>query len=73
MIWPFKRRNRKQIAKIEISGAIVGSTRKHVLKALETVKERQFPALLLRIDSPGGTVGDSQEIFQALKQLQEKV
>jgi protease IV len=29
--------------------------------------------LLLRIDSPGGTVADSHEIYCALKQLQEKV
>ena len=31
-----------------------------------------FPALLLRIDSPGGTVGDSQEIHAALLRLREK-
>ncbi|MGB3612830.1 MAG: signal peptide peptidase SppA [Elainellaceae cyanobacterium] len=73
MIWPFKPRFRKQVARIEINGAIAGSTRKRVLEALEQVKERKFPALLLRIDSPGGTVGDSQEIYEALKRLQEKV
>lgn len=73
MIWPFKRPFRKQIARIEISGAIAGATRKRVLDALKTVEERKFPALLLRIDSPGGTVGDSQEIYNALKRLQEKV
>jgi protease-4 len=73
MVWPFKPRFRKQIARIEVSGVIAGSTRKHVLEALETVKERKFPALLLRIDSPGGTVGDSQEIYEALKRLGEKI
>jgi protease-4 len=73
MIWPFKRKTTKQIARIEITGAIGTDTRKRFLKALETVKERQFPALLLRIDSPGGTVGDSQEIYEALKRLREKV
>ncbi len=72
MIWFLKPRSRKQIARIEISGAIAGSTRKRVLEALKTVEERKFPALLLRIDSPGGTVGDSQEIYYALKRLQEK-
>ncbi len=72
MIWPFKPRFRKQIARIEITGAIAGSTRKRVLEALKSVEERKFPALLLRIDSPGGTVGDSQEIYTALKRLQEK-
>jgi protease-4 len=73
MIWPFKPRYRKQIARIEISGAIAGATRKRVLEALEEVKDKKFPALLLRIDSPGGTVGDSQEIYNALKKLQETV
>ena len=73
MVWPFKPRFRKQIARIEINGAIAGATRKRVLEALETVEERKFPALLLRIDSPGGTVGDSQEIYTALRRLQEKI
>ncbi len=73
MIWPFKPRYRKQIARIEVTGAIAGDTRKRVLEALKTVEERKFPALLLRIDSPGGTVGDSQEIYSALKRLGEKV
>ncbi len=72
MIWPF-RRFQKQIARIEITGAIGSSTRKRVLEALKTVEERKFPALLLRIDSPGGTVGDSQEIYSALMRLREKV
>lgn len=73
MIRLFKPRSRKQIARIEIDGAIAGATRKRVLEALKSVEERKFPALLLRIDSPGGTVGDSQEIYSALRKLQEKV
>jgi protease IV len=73
MVWPFTPRFRKQIARIEIKGAIAGATRKRVLEALKTVEERKFPALLLRIDSPGGTVGDSHEIYSALTRLQKKV
>ncbi|MEH1873129.1 signal peptide peptidase SppA [Nostoc sp.] len=73
MIWPFKPKFRKQIARIEITGAIAGATRKRVLEALKTIEEKKFPALLLRIDSPGGTVGDSQEIYSALKRLREKI
>jgi protease-4 len=73
MIWPFKPKTSKQIARIEITGVISSEARKQVLKALEEVKEKKFPALLLRIDSPGGTVGDSQEIYEALKRLQKKV
>ena len=59
MIWPFNK-FRKQIDRIEVNGAIAGATLKRVLEALKTVEEKRFPALLLRIDSPGGTVGDSQ-------------
>lgn len=72
MIWFIKPKKRKQIARIEVKGAIAQGTRKRVLEALKQVEELQFPGLLLRIDSPGGTVGDSHEIYCALKQLQEK-
>ena len=34
--------------------------------------QRECPALLLRIDSPGGTVGDSQEIHAAIGRLRAK-
>jgi protease IV len=72
MVWPFKPRSRRSIARIEVSGAIVSATRQRVLKAIKLVEAKKFPALLLRIDSPGGTVGDSQEIYDALKRLQSK-
>ena len=73
MIWPFKPSTRKQIARIEINGAIASATRERVLDALDEIEEKKYPALLLRIDSPGGTVGDSQEIYSALKRLSEKI
>ena len=72
MIWPLRRKSRKRMARIIIEGAISGSTRKRVLKALKQVEEREFPALLIRIDSPGGTVGDSQEIHAGIIRLREK-
>lgn len=73
MIRFLKSKFRKKIARIEITGAIAGSTRKRVLEAIKTIEERKYPVLLLRIDSPGGTVGDSQEIYDALNRLREKV
>ena len=42
------------------------------LKALKQIEDREFPALIVRIDSPGGTVGDSQEIYSAIKRLKDK-
>jgi protease IV len=73
MIWPFKRNLKKTIARIEITGAIASQARTRILEALEFVQENRFPALVLRIDSPGGTVGDSQEIYAALKRAKQKV
>jgi protease IV len=73
MIWPLPPRSRKSIARLEVTGVIAAATRKRVLEALKEIEERRFPALLLRIDSPGGTVGDSQEIYTALRRLREKL
>jgi len=73
MIWPFKGGARKQIARLEVKGAIAGATRNHVLEALKKIEEKGYPVLLLRIDSPGGTVVDSHEIYSALIRLREKV
>jgi protease IV len=73
MIWPFKPKPSKQIARVEVKGAIGPGTRNRLLAVLKQVEEKKFPALLLRIDSPGGTVTDSHEIYHALKRLQEKV
>ncbi len=72
MPWPWRRKSRKRMARIVLEGAISGASRKLALKAIKQVEEREFPALLLRIDSPGGTVGDSQEIHSALTRLREK-
>ena len=72
MIWPFKRKSKKRVARIVIEEPITSSTRVTALKALKQVEEREFPALILRIDSPGGTVGDSQEIYSAINRLKSK-
>ncbi|TCD56249.1 signal peptide peptidase SppA [Synechococcus sp. BS55D] len=72
MVWPWRRKSRRRMARIAIEGPIAATTRRRVLKALREVEKREFPALLLRIDSPGGTVGDSQEIHAALLRLREK-
>ena len=72
MVWPWRRKSRRKLARIAIEGAIASSTRERVVKALREVERREFPALLLRIDSPGGTVGDSQEIHAAIQRLRQK-
>jgi protease-4 len=72
MPWPWRRKTRRTLARIAIEGPIGAGTRTRVLKAIRQVEERECPALLLRIDSPGGTVGDSQEILEALLRLRKK-
>ena len=72
MIWPFRRKSKKRMARIVIEEPITSSTRIATLKALKQVEDREFPALILRIDSPGGTVGDSQEIFSAINRIKSK-
>jgi protease IV len=72
MAWPWRRKSRRKLARIAIEGPIAGPTRTRVLKALRDVEQRECPALLLRIDSPGGTVGDSQEIHAAIRRLREQ-
>ena len=72
MPWPWRRKTRRTLARIAIEGPIAGGTRTRVLKALDQVSRRECPALLLRLDTPGGTVGDSQEIHAALLRLREK-
>jgi protease-4 len=72
MAWPWRRKSRRKLARLAIEGPIASGTRTRVLKALREVEQREFPALLLRIDSPGGTVGDSQEIHAAIGRLRAK-
>jgi protease-4 len=72
MPWPWRRKTRRTLARIAIEGPIASGTRLRVLKAIRQVEERECPALLLRVDSPGGTVGDSQEILEALRRLRQK-
>jgi protease-4 len=45
---------------------------KKLIKALKEIEEREFKALVLRINSPGGSVGASQEIHDAIEKLKEK-
>ncbi len=55
---------------IEIDGVIMQSL--PVLEQLDEVKKNpQIKALIVRIDSPGGAVGASQEIFMELKKMKQ--
>ncbi len=56
---------------LKVEGAIFESEK--VLSILSRVADdKQCKGLLLRVDSPGGAVGSSQEIFAALRRLRER-
>jgi protease IV len=56
---------------IEVKGTITDS--KKILKDLRAFAEADhIKAVVIRIDSPGGAVGPSQEIFDAIKTLKAK-
>ncbi|MBL8951431.1 MAG: signal peptide peptidase SppA [Myxococcaceae bacterium] len=60
-----------KVGVIEVSGTIMDS--KRTLKELNKFAEAEhIKAIVLRIDSPGGAVGPSQEIYDAIKRIKAK-
>ena len=61
-----------RIAVLEINGVI--DNPKDYLKSINNIsKDSKIKGLIVRIDSPGGTVGSSQEIYESLKDIQKKI
>ena len=58
------------IARVNISGMITGDTR--TLDMLEKVGKSDAKALLVVIDSPGGTVTGSEAVYDALREIAKK-
>jgi len=60
-----------RVGVVEVTGTISDS--KKTLKELREFAEADnIKAIVLRVDSPGGSVGPSQEIYEAVKKLREK-
>ncbi len=63
--------HKDKVAVIRLSG-IIGDTT-HLTKTIEALGERKdVKSIVLRIDSPGGAVGPSQELYSAIKRLDSK-
>ncbi|MBU1171106.1 MAG: signal peptide peptidase SppA [Proteobacteria bacterium] len=61
----------EKVGVIEINGAIIES--KTILDNLKSFREDDsIKAIVVRIDSPGGGVGPSQEIFRAIEKVRAK-
>lgn len=62
----------ERVAVLRIDGIILDS--QIYLESLSAIKKnKSIKALVLRIDSPGGAVGPSQEIYSEVKLLREKM
>jgi protease IV len=65
----------KRIALIRLEGIIADTmalpVAAKISEAMDKVKEKDIKALILRINSPGGTVGASQELFDKIKKLKD--
>ena len=61
-----------KIAVLEIKGVIENP--KKIINSLADIKNNEiYKGLIVRIDSPGGTVGSSQEIYSFIKEIQKKI
>lgn len=64
----------KRIGVIKIEGIILDSGHlsfaSKVLESFERAKKLEIKTILLRVNSPGGTVGASQEIYREIKKAQ---
>jgi len=67
-----KRARGERVAVVSIDGLIVDS--EPIRKALRIVEKRDnVAAVVVRVDSPGGAVGPSQEIYQMLREYPKPV
>ncbi|MFA6236436.1 MAG: signal peptide peptidase SppA [Bacteriovorax sp.] len=63
-----KNANRAHIGVVEVDGVIMDS--KDIIDLLQTAEEdKQIQAIILRVNSPGGSVGPTQEIYEEIRRI----
>ena len=63
---------RDKVAVIRAEGALIEGLDRHILKQIETAaRDDAVKAVVLRIDSPGGTIGASDDIHRDLVRLRD--
>lgn len=55
-----------RIGVVEVSG-VISSSRRAIEQLIELRRDPAIKAIVVRVDSPGGSVGPSQEIFRAIE------
>jgi protease-4 len=71
------RRSKKRVVIVKVEGIIadndsLGAGRAKVVAALKEAQRKKARAVVLRVNSPGGTVAACQEIFDSVVRLKEK-
>lgn len=67
-----KSATRAHIAVVEVEGIIMDS--KNTIELLQTAEEdKQIKAIILRVNSPGGAVGPTQEIYEEIIRIDKKI
>lgn len=64
-------RGQRTVAVVELSG-IIHDSREVIEELYKQADNEKVKGIVLRVDSPGGAVGPSQEIYAAVKQLKTK-
>ncbi len=66
-----RKSNRAHIAVIEIEGVIMDA--KDTIDLLQAAEDdKQIEAIILRVNSPGGSVGPTQEIYEEVQRIDKK-
>ena len=66
-----KNSNKARIGVIEVEGVIMDS--KDTIELLQIAEEdKQLQAIILRVNSPGGAVGPTQEIYEEIQRIDKK-
>ena len=60
-----------RVGVVEVTG-VIGDDKIILRELREFAEDPRIRAVVVRIDSPGGSVGPSQEIFEAMRRLQKK-
>ena len=73
----FNRKSNSRVAIVKVEGVIAdsdtfGAGRSKILAALKEAERRKARAIVLRVNSPGGSVAACQEIFASIEQIKEK-
>ncbi len=60
----------RHIARVTVSGVITGE--KRTLEMIDRIGRSNAAAVIVRIDSPGGTVSGSEALYESLRRLNQK-